>query len=462
MGKDILNNVLESILHGVILTDLRGHITFWNEANHRILGYKKEEILGKPIRILYADDEKKPFKNILRENIAGNEVYGRWYAYHKSGNRVWLDIRSKLVENNAGEPEKCVITICNIGKLKFTEKRLKKNRAISQAIFDTSVDAMITINVRGKIQSINRTACKMFGYKEKELVGKNVSILMSFPHNVNHNKYLREYARTGSNNVIGSRRVDKALRKDGSVFPVELAVTEVQLESGKIFAAIIKDISKRRELEKKILEVGEDERQRIGRELHDGLGQLLTGIRMLSENLERKLRASALPGIQEVSEITALVNQADQEARNLARGMVQVDIEKRGLSVALEILCNQVSKMANVNCKFRESGSAEINHHNMALHLYRIAQEGINNAVKHGEAKNILVRLSSNEHHTSLMIDDDGKGFEQSELDNHDAGMGLQIMHHRAAVLGGISEIIRNEEGLTRVRCIIPNNLENF
>ena len=462
MGNNLSNNVLESILHGVILTDLRGHITFWNDANQKILGYKKEEILGKSIRILYAHDEKMPFKKILRDNVAGNEVYGRWYAYHKSGKRVWLDVRSKLVENNDGKPEKFVITICNIGKLKFTESRLKKNTLISQAIFDTSVDAMITINERGRVQSINRTASKMFGYSEKELVGKNVNILMPFPHNVNHNKYLESYAKTGSKNVIGSRRVDKALRKDGTVFPVELAVTEVQFEGSKIFAAIIKDISERRELEKKILEVGEDERRKIGRDLHDGLGQLLTGIRMLSENLERKLRANALPGIQEVSEITELVKQADQEARSLARGMVQVDIEKRGLSVALELLCKQVSKMANIECEFRESGSAEINHHDMALHLYRIAQEGINNAVKHGEANNILVRLSSNEHHTSMMVDDDGKGFHQSEVNDLDAGLGLQIMHHRATILGGICEIIRSDEGLTRLRCIIPNNLENF
>lgn len=461
MKKGLSNNVLESILHGVVLTDLRGHITFWNKASQQILGYRKDDILGKPIRILYADDEIMPFKNILKENISGHEVYGRWHAYHKNGKRVWLDIRSTLVENAEGEPETCVISICDIGKLMFTEKKLKKKTAISQAIFDTSVDAMITINDKGRIQTINRSATNMFGYKEKELIGKNVNILMPFPHNVNHNKYLNAYKKTGLKNIIGRRRVEKGLRKDGTVFPLELSVTEVKWEGSKIFAAIIKDITERRALEKEILEAGEEERRRIGRELHDGLGQLLTGIRMLSENLERKLVANALPGTQELHEITELVKQADHEARNLARGMVQVDIEKRGLSVALEQLCKRVSKLKDVECNLHDSENAELQQHTMALHLYRITQEGINNAVKHGKANNIIVRLSSNEHHTSLVIEDNGAGFDKDAVIK-DSGMGLQIMHHRATVLGGICEIERSDDDWTRVRCIVPNNFEHF
>ena len=455
-------HILESILHGVIITDLRGHIIFWNNANKEILGYEKEEIIGRPVSTLYEDGEDIPFKKILKKCAEGKMVHGRWHALHKNGKKIWLDVRLKIYHDNDEKPMICVITICDIGNLKYTESKLKKNMAISQAIFDTSIDAMITINKTGIIETINRSTIQMFGYQEEELIGENVKILMPFPHNENHDNYILNYLKTGKKKIIGLGREVQGRKKNGTIFPVDLSVSEVTWAGNRLFSGIIKDLTERRKLERRILEIGDEERQQIGRELHDELGQMLTGIRMLSENLARKLKANALPGANEVNEIASLVNKADEYTRTISREMVQIDLENNGLSVALENLCRRVSGLSEIKLEFKEVGNTDIKSNSMAHQLYRIAQESVNNALKHSDANNITVWLSSNDHHTSLIVDDDGKGFDIKKIEQSRQGAGLQIMKHRAGVMNGIFEVIRTEEGLTRARCVVPNNLEHF
>lgn len=441
------------------MTDLRGHIIYWNKACEKIFGYKEEEIIGKPVRMLY-DDNTVPFKEILVRCIEDDFVAGRWHGRHKDGSLVWLDIRSKVLNDDDGNQELCVLSVCDIEKLKTAESELRENRALAEAVLDASVDAIITINERGEIRSFNRAASKMFGYDQEEVIGKNVKILMPFPHNENHDSYISNYLRTGEKKIIGKGREVRGLKKEGIVFPIELAVSEVTWEGNRIFAGIIKDLSVRRDLEKRILEIGNEERRRIGRDLHDGLGQMLTGIRMISENLARKLKANGVPGAEEVQEISDMIKEADEYTRTLSRDMVQVDLEKKGLSVALQNTCERVEKMAGIACKYIESGDIEIDNHTLALHLYRIVQEGLNNVIKHADAKNIQVRISKNDQHISLIIDDDGRGFDMNEAQFQ--GSGIQIMKYRAGIMGGILEIVRTEEDLTRIRCIVPNNLEQF
>jgi two-component system, LuxR family, sensor kinase FixL len=141
-----------------------------------------------------------------------------------------------------------------------------------------------------------------------------------------------------------------------------------------------------------LLEIGNEERRRIGRDLQDGLGQMLSGIKILTENLARKLQANVLPAAGEVQEISEMLRKADQFTRTLSRGMVQVDLEKRGLNAAIQNLCKQTIKMTETKCFITGDYDIEIENHTMAIHIYRIIQKAISNAVKHEKAKNITVR----------------------------------------------------------------------
>ncbi|MDZ7717668.1 MAG: PAS domain S-box protein [Balneolaceae bacterium] len=450
--------ILNSIQHGILVINSDGIIEYWNPACERIFGYKHYEIVGKSIRVLC--DCKMPFKCLLERCSHDDKHNERWRGKCKDGSRIWLNVRSKTTFDEDLKNQYCVISLNSIEKLEIAKRNLKQIKALEETILETSVDAIITTNKRGDILSFNPAAVEMFGYQKEEVIGKKVHLLIPSFYSENQDLFLKRF--TGLDDTItkGGKIDFKGLRKDGTIFHINLSVSEVPWKGERMFLGIIRDLSQKRELEKTVLDIANEERRRIGRDLHDGLGQMLTGTRMVAENLARKLKANEVPGADEVQEISEMINDADEYARTLSRGLVQVDLEKMGLCVALGNLANRIPKMYNINCSYTESGQVEFENPYMALHIYRIVQEAVNNAVRHAEAKAILIRLAKNKLHTSVTIEDDGKGFDPNSVQK--GGSGIQIMKYRAEMLGGILDISRTEDETTRVQCIIPNNLEHF
>jgi PAS domain S-box-containing protein len=452
--------ILENILHGVILTDGRGHILFWNAANEDIFGYTKQEIINRPINVLFDDKSDLPLGELLRKCSQQKPVFGRWHGIHKDGSSVWLEIRAKLIQTPGEKRTNCVITLVNIDKLKSAETRLNHSQAIAESIFSTSRDAIFTTNCEGVILSANKAFMNMFGYCHNELIGENLNALMPFHYDFNPENKSEKYYETGKNNLLDKGRETQGLKKNNLMFPIELSLSEIFVDGNRILAGIIRDLSKRRELEHRLVEIGNEERRRIGRDLHDGLGQMLTGIRMLAESLARKLQANAVPGAEEVKEIAEMINEADGIARSIARDMVQIEIEKKGLVVAVDELCRKIERMTGVTCKLNVVQDFEIENQSRALHLYRIIQEAVNNAVKHGKAGRIDIQILEHDHHLSVEIQDDGIGF-SNHLSDQD-GKGIQIMEYRAKMMGGKLDLLRTESNRTMVRCLIPHSLKQF
>src|SRR6056297_18760 len=452
--------ILENILHGVILTDRRGHILFWNAANEDIFGYTKQEIINRPINVLFDDESDLPLGELLRKCSQMKSVFGRWHRIHKEGTSLWLEVRAKLIEAPEGNRNYCVITLVNIDKLISTESRLNHSQAIAEAIFNTSSDAIFTADCEGKILSANEAFSNMFGYEHNELIGENLNLLMPFRYDFDHDNFSESYLETDKNNLADIGKETQGIKKNHLIFPVELSLSEIPINGIQILAGIIRDLSKRRELEHRLIEIGNEERRRIGRDLHDGLGQMLTGIRMLAESLSRKLHANAVPGADEVKEIAEMISEADGIARSIARDMEQVEIEKKGFQSAVDELCRKTEKMTGVNCTLDIRNDPEIENHSKALHLYRIVQEAINNAVKHGNPKNIDIRLSENADHLLVVVQDDGNGFSNPAKDHE--GKGIQIMKHRARMMGGNLELVRTKHNRTMVRCMIPHRFKQF
>src|SRR5208337_3584681 len=157
--------------------------------------------------------------------------------------------------------EGVVITFADVTSLKQMEEELLKSRDRVRAIVDTAVD--------GIIKSFNAAAERVFGYAAAEVVGQDVAMLMPSPHRNEHDAYLKRYLQTGEKRIIGIGREVRGRRKDGSIFPMDLAVSEFQDGNGRKFAGIARDITERKRLEREVLEIAAGERQRIGQELHD-------------------------------------------------------------------------------------------------------------------------------------------------------------------------------------------------
>lgn len=216
-----------------------------------------------------------------------------------------------------------------------------------------------------------------------------------------------------------------------------------------------RDLTERRRLERELLSASDAEQQRIGADLHDGLGQQLTGLACMAAALRDRLRVH-LPAESSTAEMVArLANEATEQSRALARGLSPVQLEDHGVASALDDLCDQSQRLHNIECRFTLLGPSPEMDHIGAIHLYRIVQESIHNAVRHGAARHVRVGLLSREGRHRLVVLDDGQGFDP-QASRAVAGRGLRLMHYRANMLGGVLTV-RSGLGLgTRVTCDWP------
>jgi signal transduction histidine kinase len=214
-----------------------------------------------------------------------------------------------------------------------------------------------------------------------------------------------------------------------------------------------KEIAARHRLEKEILEISEREQQRIGRDLHDDLGQRLVGISYMSHLLANALSANGAPEAPQATKITALLNDALGLTRSLARGLHPVALKSGGLMAALADLAERTAEMFQVGCRFTGPADEPRLSDSVATHLYRIAQEAVTNAVNHGKADIIIIKLDAAREHSVLSVADNGTGM--PKLNPRRKGMGLRIMNYRADVIGGTLAFSTSGNGGTTVTCTV-------
>jgi signal transduction histidine kinase len=209
------------------------------------------------------------------------------------------------------------------------------------------------------------------------------------------------------------------------------------------------------QLEKQILEIGDEERNRIGHDLHDGLGQHLTGISLLSETISLQLHANVMPNPAQVEDITRLVSEAVRITRDLATNLSPITLEQHGLTMALQELAETASALLGITCVYH-SDLAHIEIDNVrGLHLFRIIQEAVNNSVRHGQASNVTIQADLDKDTLLVRVTDDGSGLSAKTTRN--PGLGLRIMQYRARVLGASLSASRSStSGGTVVTCRCP------
>jgi PAS domain S-box-containing protein len=248
-------------------------------------------------------------------------------------------------------------------------------------------------------------------------------------------------------------------KEDGTVFWVVISMQMLLFNNELSVIAGFYDVTDRKRLEKEILEVSGREQQRLGQELHDGLGQILTGVSYMCRVLHEQLQAKQLEEAGTAEEITELVNQTINLTKVLARGFFPVELEENGIISALQELAESTETQFKITCHFAYNDKLFINDNSTALHLYRIAQEAVHNAVKHGKPDNIYINLDIEGDKLVLMIKDDGIGFPEELGDTR--GMGLRIMEYRANMIDGKVNISRDWEKGTVVLCFAPNPASN-
>ncbi len=232
---------------------------------------------------------------------------------------------------------------------------------------------------------------------------------------------------------------------------LELRVVERTAELTEANKHLRAEMLRRKRLEQEILEISEREQTRIGRELHDSLGQQLTGIAIMGKVLQQRLAIQSPEEATRAGELVKLITRAIEETRQLSRGLHPVALDENGLMSALQSLALATEGLPGVSCTFECDQPVLVRNASMAVHLYRIAQEAVSNAIRHGRAKRIAISLISNHNRATLSIVNDGRKFPKRLPRKR--GMGLQVMGYRAEVIGGILTVQQGPTGGTQVTC---------
>jgi PAS domain S-box-containing protein len=234
---------------------------------------------------------------------------------------------------------------------------------------------------------------------------------------------------------------------------LETRVAERTAELKSAVAAVQSEIAKRLRLEREIIEIAEREQSRLGQDLHDGLSQELAGIALLSNALANDLKGESHPKAEAAMNIASYSNNSIQSARMLARGLYPIELSRRGLWFALEDLADLTSRRSGITCVLQAEGPPPRLDPSVEIHVYRIVQECIGNAIKHGNPNHITLESRTDGEFYFFTVTDDGTGFSP---EGTNGGMGLHLMEYRARVIGAEIEITQPEEGGYRVTCRVP------
>ena len=244
--------ILDNVVDGIITINEKGSIQSFNPASERIFGFSKDEVLGKNVKFLmpepYHSEHDRYLNNYLSSGVAkiiniGREVEGL------RKNKTVFPLELAISEVYVGEDRLFTGIVRDISERKQMEEQLLEEKSRSQAILDNVVDGIITINEKGSIQSFNPASERIFGFSKDEVLGKNVKFLMPEPYHSEHDRYLNNYLSSGVAKIINIGREVEGLRKDKTVFPLELAISEVYVGEDRLFTGIVRDISERKRFE---------------------------------------------------------------------------------------------------------------------------------------------------------------------------------------------------------------------
>ncbi|MGD0057782.1 MAG: PAS domain S-box protein [Verrucomicrobiia bacterium] len=337
------------------------------------------------------------------------------------------------------------------------EYAAQTSQTLLGAYVDTALDGIIAINDQAIIDSFNPAAERIFGYSARDVIGQGLRMLMPLPAGDEHDHYIHDYLLAAQQGAIGVSREIVGRRKDGSLFPMELAVGEVQLDGRRLFSVTVRDITERRQLEKQVLEISDHERRRIAQDLHDGLCQHLAATEFATQLLTDKLAQQSLPQATEARQIGGFIQRAMTQAHEVAHGLHPVEIGPGGLMAALTDLSASVQNLYHIAFVVKANGAADLFDDfddKEATQIYRIVQEAVANAIKHGKPSRILIELRTGGEQIVLTVNDNGLGFPEQHRQNK--GMGISSMNYRACMIGAALTVRRNPNGGTAVILSFP------
>ncbi|MGO8931175.1 MAG: PAS domain S-box protein [Limisphaerales bacterium] len=419
-----------------------------NEAALRLYGYTREDFLNLTHAAITTEPEDS--EATIQLTLAGVAPRIPLRYHRKKDGTVFPVEISASTFTLKGRPVACGI-IRDITARKQAEEALRRREQELADFFAESPLGLLWVGPDGRIQRVNQAELELLGRPEEEVLGRHVSEL-----HVDAKAAADVLTRVAERQTVQNGRA-RLRHKDGTQREVLIDANGLWEQERLVHSRwFTRDVTRHVELEREILAISEREQRRLGHDLHDDLCQQLAGIEFLSQRLARDV--AARPAVKaQAKQIAQMVQRAMTQTRELAQGLSPVRLEAEGLTDALRELAAGTRKVFGCNCRCRCDPPVLVSDHTVAVHLYRIAQEAVNNAIKHGKARRIEISLTANGSTVTLVVTDNGTGIPRKLPKRK--GMGLRIMRYRAEVIGGMLLVEPVSGGGARVVCTVSEGL---
>ncbi len=480
---------------GYLILDAAGKILEINEAGARFLGRDRAALMRSDFHRFVVDEDLPNFLQHLRQCKGTRSIVGLELCLRRREIQVPVELVSVSCGPAFASSGRFRTLIIDITKRRRAEAALLSTQQNYQRLINTIEGIVWEADARtGRFTFVSQQAERLLGFpaprwlkgdafweshlhvddRERVLSCRAQAILARQDYTLEYRMntidrrvlWLRERVTLREEGDAGLKLrgviVDISDRKDAEA---ELVQMNDELEARikqrtndltKTNAELQNQIEERRRLEKEMLDITERERMRIGQDLHDDLGQQLTGIALLAKSLEQKLTEKCLQEEKDAAKIQSLVNQTIHHARNLARHLTSGQMDADDLPAALKGLALHARSLFKVACTFRAHGAVPTLGQSTVRQLFNIAQEATTNAIKHGQASHILIHLGARPKHLVLTIRNDGLRF-PAKQDAYE-GLGMRFMAYRASVIGASLEIRADGKQGTIVTCALPVN----
>jgi len=441
-NEEWFRSILETEPECVQVLDREGRVSLINPAGLRMLeADDMAMVIGKSLIDLVVPEYRRAFRQLHAGALAGQHGSLEYELVGMQGSRRWVDSNAAPLRDAGGE----VVSVLKVTRDVTARHAAEAQLQVQARILDTLSEGVGVMDAQGTLRFANPAFEDMLGRPRGSLVGESGRALLAYPE--------LDFERASTTMREARERpesIELQLRHaDGSTRLVSVAATAVTLDEAEHWIGVVQDITERKRLERGVIEAADREQERISNDLHDGLGQELTGIAMMlkgvQSQLERELPASA----GDLGVVLDLVNDAIEGTRAIAHGLSPVAVERGGLADALRSLAERSDDRAGVRVRFRCGKWPERLELSLATHLYRIAQEALANALRHARPREVRISLSMAREKVRLRIVDDGRGL-SGEASGAE-GFGLRIMRYRANMIAADLRVDSRKGGGTEV-----------
>lgn len=454
--REQLAGIIESAPDAILTVNARFRVMLCNASAERMFGRASSEVLGQPVSLLLRRLNRRALLALGQpgstpaarpahpESVTGRRADGSEFTCEASVSRSLAN----------GHPVFTLILRDVSRRMRVMEVMLRNENALLD-FFNAAPMGLMWVRPDGQVERVNRAQLELLGRRPEEVIGHGLAGFFSDPPDAAHLLGRIAAAETIHNHRIRITRPDGSIRH--ALVDANGLWRDGQLAHSRWF---VRDISQRVELEREVLSIAEREREDIGRELHDDLCQELLGIEIMNETAARRWQLTLPEVARDHREAGKAVRHAIAHARELARGLCPPAVMGHdGLMASLQELALRTQRVFHRRCVFHCPAPVKVAEPTTGIHLYRIAQEAVSNAIRHGHARHIRLSLTVRDGVLLLHVRDNGRGLPRTPHPGR--GMGLRVMRYRAGVINGSLELRREPRGGTSVLCTVRQALES-